>query len=169
MSLNEIPPLKLRFLRKPVEVTPEEVRQIPESRLKLFRGSEDAGKYVSSPFVTKVEFRLRLADIPYALDAGAPWLGPKGKIPYLEVAPEPEAKSDKSLMLGDSALIIKHLTNENTITDLNAALTPSEKSRDLGLRSLLEDKLYFYHVRAVRSLKLRISYTDDICRCENAG
>ena len=144
MSLNEIPSLKLKRFSKPVDVTPEPVRQIPSSRLKLYRGSEDAGKYVSSPFVTKVEFRLRMADLPYALDAGAPWLGPKGKIPYVEVAPE--TKNDKPVMLGDSTLIIQHLTGENAIRELNADLSASEKSRDLGLRSLLEDKLYFYHV-----------------------
>jgi len=145
MALFEIPSLRLKMASEPVEVTAEPIRLVPDSRLKLFRGSDDAGKYVSSPFVTKVEFRLRLADVPYALDAGAPWLGPKGKIPYVEVAPE--TKAEKPLMLGDSTLIFTHLMGDQTVSDLNANLTSSQKSRDLGLRSLLEDKLYFYHVR----------------------
>jgi len=151
MSLNEIPALKLRRIAKPIDVAPEPMLEIPSSRLKLYRGSVDAGKYVSSPFVTKIEFRLRMADVPYALDAGAPWLGPKGKIPYVEVAPE--TKDEKAVMLGDSTLIIQHLTGEKSISDLNADLTASEKSRDLGLRSLLEDKLYFYHVRSYSALQ----------------
>ena len=146
-ALNEIPPLQLKFFRRPVNEVPEEIRQIPQSRLKLYRGSEDAGLYVSSPFVTKIEFRLRLAGIPYALDAGAPWLGPKGKIPYMEVAPE--KVEEKAIMLGDSALIIQHLVGNKSVGDLNAHLKPADKARDLALRSLLEDKLYFYHVRTV--------------------
>ena len=169
MALNEVPRLRLSMASKPVEATPEPVRFIPESKLKLFRGSVDAGKYVSSPFVTKIEFRLRLADVPYALDAGAPWLGPKGKIPYVEVAPE--TKSEKPLMLGDSTLIFTHLMGDNTVSDLNANLTRSEKSRDLGLRSLLEDKLYFYHVRTQNTPRHRHEQLTNTMatRCANAG
>lgn len=118
----------------------------------LFRGSSDGTKYASSPFVTKVEFRMRLANIPYKVDGGAPWLGPKGKIPYLQASDDstPESQANdagKAGMLGDSALIIKHLMEKDGLEDLNETLEPADKARDLALRALLEDKLYFYHVR----------------------
>lgn len=114
-----------------------------QSNLRLFRGAFDAGRFVSSPFVTKVEFRLRLAGVPYVTDAGNPWNGPKGKIPFLEVHESDEAAPQ---MLGDSALIIRHLMDNDLLDDLNASLSQAEKAQDLGLRALLEDKLYFYHV-----------------------
>jgi len=122
----------------------KEVERSP--RLKLFRGSTDKDKYVSSPFVTKVETRLRLANVDYTLDAGAPWQGPKKKIPYLEVQAQ---TADQKQILGDSTLIFQHLINDGDLRDLNASLSTSEKAQDLALRSLLEDKLYFYHMREV--------------------
>ncbi|KAJ9629796.1 hypothetical protein H2203_002177 [Taxawa tesnikishii (nom. ined.)] len=110
----------------------------------IFRGSDDPGHYVWSPFVTKLEFRLRLAGIPYRIGAGNPWLGPKGKIPYVELAADTGAGPT---MLGDSTLITKHLIESSALDDLNGGLTSAEKTRDLAIRALLEDKLYFYHMR----------------------
>lgn len=162
MSLNEIPPLFRRSMKD--ESNSKDVT-LSSERLKLFRGSEDKGKYVSSPFVTKVEFRLRLSDVKYDIEAGAPWLGPKGKIPYLEV--QGETAGEKQ-MLGDSALIIQHFVKEGSLSDLNTGLTPSEKAQDLALRSLLEDKLYFYHVSSLSPMYL-VRRSNAMCRCENAG
>ena len=144
MALAEVPPL----FRK--SVGPKEAPllvQEPSDRLKLYRGADDKGRYVSSPFVTKVEFRLRLAEVPYSIGEGAPWQGPKGKIPYLEVAGELDSKG-KPLKLGDSTLIFQHFVDEGKIQSLNDNLNTTEKAHDLALRSLLEDKLYFYHVRS---------------------
>lgn len=124
----------------------------PTPKYTLFRGSEASLCYASSPFVTKVEFRMRLAGVPYKLDCGAPWLGPKGKIPYLlpsssSVYDEKVGGVQKEDMLGDSALIIEYLVETERIQDLNETLDPASKSKDLAVRALLEDKLYFYHVR----------------------
>jgi hypothetical protein len=55
------------------------------SVLVLFRGWEDHGCYVWSPFVTKVEFRLRLSNVPYIVKAGSPLTAPAGKIPYVNL------------------------------------------------------------------------------------
>lgn len=125
---------------------------VPQApRYTLFRGSGKSNCYASSPFVTKVEFRMRLAGIKYSIGCGAPWLGPKGKIPYIQLSstslPGPQAdETGKVDMLGDSTLIIKYLVDQEGLPDLNELIEPQDKARDLALRALLEDKLYFYHV-----------------------
>jgi hypothetical protein len=104
----------------------------------VYRGWLDPGKHVWSPFVIKLEARLRFAGVSYITDCGSVRKAPKGKIPYLECADG---------TLGDSTLIIKQLVEWNRIPDLNAKLSPAAKAQDLALRALFEDKLYFYHVR----------------------
>jgi hypothetical protein len=112
------------------------------SVLVLFRGWEDHGCYVWSPFVTKVEFRLRLSNVPYTAKAGSPLTAPTGKIPYVNLGTD-----EAPALLGDSTLIISRLVELGKLEDLNEAVSASEKVQDLALRALLEDKLYFYHVR----------------------
>lgn len=86
-----------------------------------------------------------MAGQPYSVDDGAPWLGPKGKIPYIEIPSEVLATQELgvSTKLGDSALIIKHMVDSHSLQDLNVSLSPAQKAQDLALRALLEDKLYF--------------------------
>lgn len=107
----------------------------------LYRGWDEPGKHVWSPFVTKVEFRLRASKVPYAIAAGSPRSAPKGKIPYIEAT----TPSHETECIADSAFIIKSFSERGLVTDLNAALTPAEKGLDLAVRALMEDKLYFYH------------------------
>lgn len=118
---------------------------VAPSNLTIFRGGGAIGEYASSPFVTKLELRLRMAGQPYSVDDGAPWLGPKGKIPYIEIPSEVLATQELgvSTKLGDSALIIKHMVDSHSLQDLNVSLSPAQKAQDLALRALLEDKLYF--------------------------
>lgn len=104
----------------------------------VFRGWLDPGKHVWSPFVIKLEARLRFARVSYVTDCGSVRKAPKGKIPYLECT---------NGTLGDSTLIIKQLVEWSRLPDLNAKLSPAVRAKDLALRALLEDKLYFYHVR----------------------
>ncbi|KAF2972585.1 hypothetical protein GQX73_g925 [Xylaria multiplex] len=106
----------------------------------VFRGFKDSGNFVWSPFVTKLEARLRFAGIPYTAGIGSPRTGPTGKIPYVEISCE--AKSET---LGDSTLIINALCKNGTLPDLNARLSKAERAHDLALRALLEDKLTPYH------------------------
>lgn len=69
--------------------------------------------------------------------------------------------------MGDSALIIKHLMETDGLKNLNEMLDPAEKAKDLALRALLEDKLYFYHVRPISPfLQMHV---DGIHRCVNVG
>jgi len=124
----------------------------------LFRGWREPGKHVWSPFVVKVEARLRFAGVKYKIDSGSPMHAPKGKIPYLEYRGELPADavgglyvredetSEPVLSLSDSALIIKTLTQAGVLPDLNGNLSAKDKLTDMGLRTMLEDKLYFYHV-----------------------
>ncbi|KAI1209548.1 uncharacterized protein F4807DRAFT_96858 [Annulohypoxylon truncatum] len=119
----------------------------------IFRGWEDPGKYVWSPYVTKLEARLRFAGVKYTTEAGSLKMAPKGKIPYIEChdlssVPTPvvhEGSTESKVLLSDSALIAKTLTEWNVLPDLNGALDPSKRSHDMGLIALLENKLYFYH------------------------
>ena len=108
----------------------------------VFRGSPKSGVYVWSPFVTKLEARLRFDDIKYRVGGGSPKSAPRGKIPYIEVE-----QNGTLEQLGDSTLITHKLVDEGAITDLNARLSPFQKAHDLAIRALLEDKVYFYSTR----------------------
>lgn len=110
--------------------------------LTIHRGGLDPGHYVWSPFVTKLEARLRFASVPYKTTAGSLKAAPKGKIPYIEIAEE----IGPSSTIGDLTLITKHLVERGTLPDLNASLSPSERAHDLAIRALLEDKCYFCNV-----------------------
>ena len=116
--------------------------KIQQVNLTLYRGFQPQPIYTWSPFVTKLEARLRFADLSYSNGAGSPLQGPRGKIPYVKIS-QPDS-SIAPTTIGDSTLITSHLVSEGVISDLNAGLDPVQKAHDLALRSLLEDKLYFY-------------------------
>lgn len=119
-----------------------------QPQITVYRGWKDSGAYVWSPFVTKVEARLRLAGLSYHTEAGSLSKAPKGKIPYVtitEMGPGTNASAN-SRTLADSALIIDKLVENGLLDNLNANLSTTERAHDLALRALLEDKLYFYHV-----------------------
>ncbi|OJJ50754.1 hypothetical protein ASPZODRAFT_55456 [Penicilliopsis zonata CBS 506.65] len=115
------------------------------TRLTLYRGWLDPGKYVWSPFVIKLEARLRFAGISYKTEGGSPKSGPKGKIPYVELYKTEDPTASTSL--GDSTLIIRHLVEQGILPDLNGRLVPSARAEDLAIRALMEEKLCFYHTR----------------------
>jgi hypothetical protein len=79
---------------------------------------------------------------------------PKGKIPYINLT-----LNETTACIGDSALIMKRLVELGSLEDLNAAIPAPTKVQDLALRALLEEKLYFYHVRSkvffVRNSQIR--------------
>ncbi|KAL0261091.1 hypothetical protein SLS55_004787 [Diplodia seriata] len=103
----------------------------------LCRGWDDPGNYVWSPFVTKVELRLRAAGAEYKAASGSVKSAPRGKIPYLTI--------NETESLSDSTLIIENLTSTGVLPDINATLSPAQRTHDRALCALLEDKLYFYH------------------------
>ena len=121
----------------------------------VFRGWDEPGHYVWSPYVAKLETRLRFAGVRYGIAAGSVKSGPKGKIPYVECSPastDAATAGNQKITLGDSALIIKSLVDWDAIPDLNAALSPRDRATDLALRALLEEKLAFYHVSTCRPI-----------------
>lgn len=114
--------------------------------LTLYRGWPSQGQYVWSPFVTKLEARLRFAGVAYSTAAGSPRTAPKGNIPYVEF-PAPKGAADGPVhQMGDSSLITSHFVGMGLVPDLNGPLSMEDKARDLATRALLEDKLYFFNV-----------------------
>jgi hypothetical protein len=112
----------------------------------LFRGWKDSGCYVWSPFVTKLELRLRLSNLQYRTAAGSPKSAPSGKIPYVEVK-ETDQPFSHPTQIGDSALIAKRFIEHGLIHDLDANLDGVTMGLDLAIRALLEDRLYFFNVK----------------------
>ncbi|KAI5861902.1 hypothetical protein GGS23DRAFT_611026 [Durotheca rogersii] len=112
-------------------------------RITVFRGWDAAGAHVWSPYVVKLEARLRFAGVPYTVSGGSLRAAPRGKIPYVEF--RAEGSSAPAQRLGDSALIARALVDRGVLPDLAAPLPPPRRALDLALRALLEDKLYFYH------------------------
>ncbi|KAJ5777029.1 hypothetical protein N7520_000275 [Penicillium odoratum] len=110
------------------------------NNLTLYRGQPDIGCYVWSPFVTKLEARLRFGKIPYRTEAGSVTKAPKGKVPYISIDDE------KKTLLSDSTLIIKSFIESGKLEDLNRDLSGPQKLQDIALQALLEDKLYFYGI-----------------------
>jgi hypothetical protein len=124
----------------------------------VYRGWPDSGEHVWSPFVIKLEARLRFAGVSYVAECGSVRTSPNGKIPYVECSKG---------TLSDSSLIIKQLVELGTLPDLNAKLSPVAKATDLALRALLENKLYFYHVCSAFADTLVCVLTH--CRLGNCG
>lgn len=130
--------------------------------LTLFRGWDEKGRHVWSPFVVKIEARLRFAGLKYDTGIGSPHTAPKGKIPYINVVTSAGAGAgEQQQQFGDSALIIDNLVEAGLLPALGGGLSAAQRSHDVALRALLEDKLYFYHVgppaavaRHVHSLEL---------------
>ena len=115
----------------------------------LCRGWLDTGKHVWSPFVIKLEARLRFAGVAYKTEVGSTRSSPKGKIPYVECRGVRPSDNGQPEFLADSTLIIKQLVEWGVLEDINAKVEPSVRAVDLGLRAMLEDRLYFYHVSSL--------------------
>ncbi|KAF2420221.1 glutathione S-transferase [Tothia fuscella] len=114
----------------------------PTPHLTIYRGFPDQGKYVWSPFVVKLEARLRFAGINnYKTEAGSLGKAPRGKIPYISLQKEDLSEPE---WLADTSLIVQRFVDDGLLPDLNDALSTHDQALDLALRALLEDKLYFY-------------------------
>lgn len=110
--------------------------------LTLYRGLDNRGCYVWSPFVTKLELRLRLSNFPYTVEPGSRAAAPKGKFPYVEL----RTKGGSSSVLGDSALITKHLVGLGYLENLYNSKPPTTRAHVVAIRAMLEDRLFFYNV-----------------------
>lgn len=111
----------------------------------LYRGFPNSPSLVWSPFVNKLEARLRFSGVPYTIEQGSPRSSPRGKIPYIGII---TSKSNNDTeYYSDTQLITDMLMENGVVPNLNEGLSPAEKAIDLALTALLEDKLYFYNVR----------------------
>lgn len=91
----------------------------------------------ASPFCVKLELWLKLAGIPYRIEEQAmPFKAPKRKIPYI---------IEDGQAIGDSTLIIEHLTRSRNIT-LDADLTARERALDQAVWAMCDERLYWYGV-----------------------
>jgi len=135
-----------------------------QPHITVYRGWKGSGNYVWSPFVTKLEFRLRYDGLSYDVEAGSTFKAPKGKIPYITIAEKDHEGGDmgSSTCLADSTLIIQALVENGLLEDINASLSPVDRAHDLSLRAILEDKLYFYHVRTFCHPSQERSLTDSL-------
>ena len=118
-------------------------KSVPE--ITVFRGLHDVG-YTWSPFVTKLEFRLRFGNIAYRVETGSPTKSPRHKVPYVSL----EHADGRTEVMSDSTLIAKALVESGTLENLNAKLSPAEALNEISLKALFEEKLYFYQVRYIR-------------------
>ena len=107
------------------------------------RGADRRGQYTWSPFVTKLEFRLRFSKLSYDVNASGPLQGPRGKIPHVEISTP--GKSPERI--GDTSLIIKNFIGKGLLPDLDAGLSVKDAGFGLAVRAMLEDKLFFYNIR----------------------
>lgn len=121
-------------------------------RITVFAGRHESGCYNWSPFVNKLEARLRFASVAYNIAASSLSQAPKGKIPYIGLSNDDFLGSGKPTepptLIGDTDLITKHLMGTDDLPNLNQDLAPVELAQDLALRALLEDKVYFMQVKA---------------------
>lgn len=115
--------------------------------LTLYTGFSTRNRHVASPFVNKLEARLRLGGVAYQVATGSVFKAPRGKIPYVDLSVEDAPPGTAPEQLADSTLITRRLVEDGLMGGLSEGLTPGERARDLGVRALLEDKLYFYQVR----------------------
>lgn len=121
-------------------------------RITVFAGRHESGCYNWSPFVNKLQARLRFASVAYDITASSLSQAPKGKIPYIGLSSDTSRGDSKPTepptLLGDTDLITKHLMEIGDLPNLNEVLAPVELAQDLALRALLEDKIYFMQVMA---------------------
>jgi glutathione S-transferase len=112
--------------------------------IKLFQFPRMFGIPNISPYCCKLETWLRITGIPYeVVDTSDPRRGPKGKLPFIE---------DAGVRIGDSSLIIEHLTRTRGV-DPDARLKASQRVSELLVQRTLEEHyafiiLYTHFVRA---------------------
>ena len=89
---------------------------------------------VMSPFVSKVQAYLALADIPYDKRLGDLRKAPRNKLPFI---------IHEGQTITDSTQIIRHLEAAPIGTALDAELSPEQRHELSALASILELELYF--------------------------
>ena len=84
-----------------------------------------------SPYVTKTEIHLRLADIAYVKVPAMPSTSPKGQLPWIE---------DDGEKIADSSFIRAHIEARYGV-DLDAGLTPAQRAQAWMIERMVENHL----------------------------
>ena len=91
-----------------------------------------------SPFVTKAEVLLKMAELPYRSDTTGFKKAPKGKLPYID---------DGGEIISDSTFIRWHLERKYNI-DFDRGLSAEQRSIAWAFEKMMEDHLYWAVVHA---------------------
>ena len=86
-----------------------------------------------SPFVTKVELLLKMANLLYRTDATGLARAPHGKLPYID---------DDGMLVADSTLIRWHIEKKYRL-DFDRGLSGAQKAAAWGFETMANDQLYF--------------------------
>jgi glutathione S-transferase len=90
-----------------------------------------------SPFVTKAEMLLKLANLPYRKEPTGLRKAPKGKLPYIE---------DQGQRVPDSTFIRWHIEKKYGF-DFDSGLSAQERGVAWAVEKLMEDNLYWITIR----------------------
>ncbi|MEZ5692176.1 MAG: glutathione S-transferase family protein [Rickettsiales bacterium] len=101
--------------------------------IKLYGFGEAFGLPDASPFVTKVELLLKIANIDYEIDVSGFSKAPKGKLPYID---------DGGVIISDSTFIRFYLEEKYSV-NFGDGLSDKQKSVAWAVEKMLEDNLYF--------------------------
>jgi glutathione S-transferase len=99
----------------------------------LFGAGPQFGLPDPSPFVTKVEVLLKMADLAYRNDPSGFGKAPKKKIPFID---------DDGVIVPDSTFIRLYLEKKYGI-DFDAGLSPADRAIAWAFEKLCEDHLYW--------------------------
>jgi glutathione S-transferase len=87
----------------------------------------------SSPFVTKVELLLKMANLLYRTDNAGFGRAPKGKLPYID---------DDGAVVPDSTFIRRHLEKKYRL-DFDLGLSPTQRATAWAFEKMAEEQLYW--------------------------
>lgn len=87
----------------------------------------------SSPFVTKVELLLKMANLLYRTDTTGFGRAPKGKLPYID---------DDGAVVPDSTFIRWHLEKKYRL-DFDLGLSPAQRATAWAFERMAEEQLYW--------------------------
>ncbi len=104
----------------------------------FYKFGEKWGLPDPSPFCVKLESFMRLNDIPFTLGEfdmkSTLGKAPKKKMPFIVF--------DDAQRMGDSSLIIRHLSQQNNI-NMEADLSPVQQAQAHAFRRMLDESTYF--------------------------
>ena len=99
----------------------------------LFGAGPQFGLPDPSPFVSKVEVLLKMAELAYRNDPSGFGKAPKKKIPFID---------DDGVIVPDSTFIRLYLEKKYGI-DFDAGLSPAERAAAWAFEKMCEDHLYW--------------------------